>query len=58
MLDKAGEWLKDTPEFAAQCKTRSIRVINPPAKSDKRMMSRAEMAVQIIKRRTKAIKGG
>jgi hypothetical protein len=26
MLDKAGEWLKDTPEFAAQCKTRSIRV--------------------------------
>jgi hypothetical protein len=35
MLDKAGEWLKDTPKFAAQCKTRSIRVINPPEKLPK-----------------------
>eukprot|EP01047_Picozoa_sp_COSAG01_P018184 COSAG01_NODE_980_length_12356_cov_77.766093_10_plen_116_part_00 len=30
-------------------------VTNPPAKSDKRMMSRGEMAVQIVKRHTRAI---
>ena len=37
MLDKAGEWLSDNPEFGGQCKARGIRVVNPPAKSDKRM---------------------
>ena len=55
MLDKAGEWLKESPDFANHCDERMIQVLNPPAKSDKRMMNRAEMAVQIIKRRTKAI---
>jgi hypothetical protein len=55
MLDKAGEWLKESPAFFQQCTERGISVTNPPAKSDKRMMSRGEMAVQIVKRHTRAI---
>eukprot|EP01047_Picozoa_sp_COSAG01_P062748 COSAG01_NODE_8026_length_2949_cov_186.367018_1_plen_123_part_00 len=55
MLDKAGEWLRENPTFFQQCTERGISVTNPPAKSDKRMMSRGEMAVQIVKRRTRAI---